>query len=78
MEKTLADLIAEEAKNLDGFVYSSYPYSCGIDEAKIHAARYAAPQKSTITREEKKITIEIKPLKGSRKRKLLTIKLWTT
>jgi len=78
MEKTLADLLVEEAKNLDGFVYSSYPYSCGLDEAKKHAARYAAPQNPTITREDKKITIEIKPLKGSRKRKLLKIKLWTT
>ena len=76
--QTLADLLSEEAKKLDGFVYSSFPYSCGMTEALMHAKKCVKPPKDRVDihREAKKVTIKIKPRKGSRKRKLFTIRLW--
>jgi hypothetical protein len=78
--KTLADLLKEESRNLVGFVYSSFPFSCGLGEAITHTTKTQAPPPAQmdITREPNRVTISIKPLKGSRKRKPLVIKLWTT
>jgi hypothetical protein len=75
---SLADVIKEEAQRLDGFVYSSFPYSCGLTEALTHAARYSKPTNGqlSIERQASATTIQIKPRKGSRRRKLLTIRLW--
>ena len=77
-EKTLASLLAFEAFGLDGFVYSSWPYSCGLTEACLHAKRYQCPPPSRvdIEREDKQVTIKIKPPRGSGKRKPFTIRLW--
>ena len=76
---TLAQLIKTESKNLRGFVYSSYPYPCGLTEAMTHTDRHQAPPPSrcSITRTPDLVTIEIKPLKGSGRRKPMIIKLWT-
>ena len=74
---TLADLLKLEAKNVNnGFCYSTYPYPCFINEALTYAKHLKAPHNPTITRVEGLVTIEIKPLKGSGKRKPLIIKLW--
>lgn len=76
--KTISDLIREESKRFNNFVYSSKPYSCGIDESCMHFKNHLIPQDNrlSITREEKTTTISIKPIKGSGKRKLYIIKLW--
>ena len=83
MTKTLADLLHTEAHFLEiesprGFVYSSYPYPCGMTEALGHAKRHTYPSKRqlSVSREPCMTRIEIKPLKGSRKRKPFVIRLW--
>ena len=82
--KTLADLLKTEARCLEretvyGFVYSSFPYPCGMTEALGHAKRHTYPsnRQLTITREPRMTRIEIKPLKGTGRRKPLVIRLWT-
>ena len=76
---TLSELLEREAKHLTGFVYSTFPYSCGLAEAKIHSRHNQAPTPAqmTIQRNPDQVIITIKPLKGSRKRKPMIIKLWT-
>ena len=79
--KTLADLLKQEAQKVNnGFCYSTYPYSCFITEALTHAAHYQAPSNPTITHTEDGKIIETKisipPMKGSYKRKPLTITLY--
>jgi len=76
--KTIADLLREESKNLNGFVYVNKPYSCGLDESCTFFKNYSIPTGYSIEREEKQITISIKPFKGSGKRKLYVIKLWVS
>jgi len=83
MTKTLADLLSAEAHLLEiesprGFVYSSYPYSCGMTEALGHAKRHPYPtaRQLSISREPCMTRIEIKPLKGSGLRKPFVIRLW--
>lgn len=77
MTKTLADLLRVESKHVNGgYCYSTFPYSCGIEEALTYAKGYRAPHNPTITRGDNEVTIEIKPLKGSGKRKPMVIKLW--
>ena len=84
-QKTLADLLTHEAHLLNiesprGFVYSSYPYPCGMTEATMHARRHAHPtsQQLTVTRKPCMTRIQIKPRKGTGKRKPLIIRLWVT
>jgi hypothetical protein len=73
---SLADFIREKAKGLNGFIYSSKPFSCGLEEALIHFHKYEAPKKYEEIRTEKSVEIIIKALKGSRKRKPYKILLW--
>lgn len=77
MNKTLADLLDEQAHKLNGFVYCNFPYSCGLDEAKTYARVYSYPTDFQVTQNGSKITISIKPFKGSRKRRPIVIKLWS-
>ena len=75
---TLADLLYAEAKRFDSFVYSSFPYSCGMTEALGYARKCAMPSKCQlkIEHEPARTIITIKPLKGSGRRKPLVIRLW--
>jgi hypothetical protein len=79
--KTLADLMREEAKRINnGFCYSTWPYPCSIGESLGHARHYQAPANPKITHTEEgrlvQTEIEIKPRPGSGKRKPLTINLY--
>jgi len=81
--KTLADLLHAEAHLLEiesprGFIYSSYPYPCGMTEALGHAKRhpYPATRQVSVSREPRMTRIEIKPSKGSSVRKVFVIRLW--
>lgn len=74
--KTLADLLKEESERFNSYCYIDYPYPCMITEALIYARKYGYPHDCKITRTEDQTTIELKPLKGSRKRKPYIIKLW--
>jgi hypothetical protein len=78
MKRTFANLLRTEAQRLKGFVYSSFPYSCGMTEALVYARRYDLPsdKRLTISRGERATTIQIKPRPGTRKRKPLTVRLW--
>lgn len=75
----------------NGFVYCSQPYSCGVNEAIAHLAKYdgfifpagvmansdtSKCGRATITRTDRETVISVKPLKGSRARKPWTLKLW--
>jgi hypothetical protein len=77
MIKTLSDLLAQESKRINnGFCYCTYPFPCSISEALVYAKHYTAPADPLITREDNRTTIQIKPMKGSGKRKAYTIVLW--
>jgi len=79
---TMADIVKQEAIDLENrtgkFVYSSQPYSCAMEECLSYFKKYDIPKKDqmTIERGESLTTINLKPLKGSGKRKVFTIKLW--
>lgn len=74
---TFADLLKEESKRFGGNCYCSWPYSCCVSESLIQARYYEIPgDRCNIIRNENLTTIEIKPRKGSRKRKLMIVKLW--
>jgi hypothetical protein len=81
--RTLADLLRTEAEALEkragGIAYLSYPYPCCIEEAAITAKKFEYPPEDrlTIDRRERRTTkIYLKPMKGSRKRKPLEIRIW--
>ena len=78
--KNFADLIREEASKFDNIVYCNKPYSCAIEEALSYFKSFKMPKQDDyiIDRNGKTTTIELKPMKGSRKRKNYTIVLWTT
>lgn len=78
MKKTMVQLLTEEMQKLNGMVYFSKPYSCCYEECMSYFKGWDAPDPSrmTIERTDKQITISVKPLKGSRKRKPYVITLW--
>lgn len=80
MPKTMVQFLTEEYNKLDGWVYFSKPYSCCYDECMTHFKGWDMPdpKRMTIERTEREITISIKPLKGSGKRKPYVIKLWVS
>ena len=79
MTKKMTDLIKEETALLHDktgkMCYYSKPYPCAMDECLSHFKGYDAPadNKLVIERLETSTKINIKPLKGSGKRKLYTI-----
>ncbi len=73
----LSGLLKQEARRFNNIVYLNFPYSCCLDEAVSHAAHYQVNEKNiTIDRTDKQTNINIKPTKGSGKRKIMVIKLW--
>ena len=80
-ESHLGDYLVHSARaiNRDGkkFVYSSYPFSCGLQEAFTHTKGFVWPDKARVAVKQDQVTITLDPIKGSGKRKKLVIKLWT-
>jgi hypothetical protein len=76
VQRTLANLLEDESNRFNGFCYSTFPFSCFIAESLTHANHYQFPANPVITREDRKTTILIPPIKGSRARKPLSITLW--
>ena len=80
MNKTMAKFLSDLAKEHFGtdYVYCNQPYSCMLSEANNTFNKYNVPSEKqmSINKTEKSIDITIKPLKGSRKRKLYQIRLW--
>ena len=80
--KTMAELIKKESEDLENktgkMCYFSKPYSCAKEECLMFFEKYGLPkpEQMTIERIETQTTINIKPAKGSGKRKLYTIKIW--
>ena len=76
----LSDLLREEAQRFDNIVYFSKPYSCAMEEALSYFKNYTMPKEDqyTIDRSTSQTVVSLKPMKGSRKRKLYTIVMWTT
>ena len=77
---SFADLLRKESNRFNNFVYSSKPYSCGINEAISYFKDFKIPKEDqySIAREEKSTIIDIKPIKGSGKRKHYIITLWVS
>ena len=72
----IAKLIESEARK-NGYLYSSYPYACGIAEAVIHTRCFVAiAENISIKTDENMTIIAIKPTKGSGRRKIFEIRLW--
>jgi hypothetical protein len=82
MTKKITDLIKEESKLLHNktgkMCYYSKPFPCAMDECLSHFKGFDAPDNNrlVIERLETSTKINIKPLKGSGKRKLYTIEIW--
>ena len=78
--KNMAEFLSELAKEHLGtdYVYCNQPYSCMLSEAITSFRHYEAPNNKqvSINKTENRVDIEIKPLKGSRKRKPYKITLW--
>jgi len=80
--QTMADIIKKEATELSEktgkYPYFSQPYSCAMEECLSYFEKWGtpAPGQMTIEHEETRTLINLKPLKGSGKRKLFTIKIW--
>ena len=80
--QTMAELIKKEADELENktgkMCYFSKPYPCARDECLMYFEKWGIPKhgQMTIEREETKTVISLKPIKGSGKRKLFTIKIW--
>lgn len=81
--KTLADLLKVEVRRLEDktghIAYLSYPYSCCLTEAMVHTKQFECPPagRLQIEHEDKRTTINIKPIKGSGRRKPFAIRIWT-
>lgn len=78
-KETMADLIRTEAKRFDGFCCSSMPYSCFINEAYAYFVKFLKPEADRLKIDRTandRTVISIKPLKGSRCRKVQKIMLW--
>jgi len=75
-QKNMAELLITESNRFDNFVYCSKPYSCGLQEALNTFKDFKVPKNMDIVREEKRTTITLNPLKGTRKRKPYVIVLW--
>ena len=82
MAQTMADIIKKEALELSEktgkYPYFSKPYPCAMEECLMYFEKWGTPHKDqmTIEHEETQALINLKPLKGSGKRKLFTIKIW--
>lgn len=81
MQKTLSDLIKDEAEELSSktgkYPYFSKPYPCAMEECLSYFKNYLVPvNRIEINKTENQTEINIKPIKGSGKRKLYTIKIW--
>lgn len=83
INESLAGFLLEESKNVNkGFCYYSYPWNCCRDEMITYARHFPQPKEGEyrITRNETdkliESVVEIKPPKGSRKRKWQKIVLW--
>jgi len=79
--RTLADLIREESRRFEHYVYVRVPWlpmPCGVEEACGLTKNLLAPPTCRLEfeREDSTTRIVIKPRKGSRKRKPATILLW--
>ena len=74
--QSLKEILISESRELKGFVYSTWPYSCGLTEALSHAGSAILAHEPQVIREETKTKIILKGRKGTRKRPL-TITLWT-
>jgi len=75
--KSLKEILISESRKLKGFVYSTWPYSCGLTEALSHAGSAILAHEPQVEREDTKIKITLKGRKGTRSRPF-TITLWTT
>lgn len=79
---TMADIIKQEAIDLEKrtgkLVYSSQPYSCAMEECLSFFKKYDIPKEEqmTIEKNETSTNINIKPLRGSGRRKIYVVKLW--
>ena len=74
--KSLKEILICESRKLKGFVYSTWPYSCGLTEALSHAGTATLAHEPQIIREDTKIDIILQGRKGTRARPR-TITLWT-
>ncbi len=75
--KSLKKILFSEGQKLNGFVYSTWPFSCGLPEAMTHAGSLILAHEPEIKREETKIDITLQGRRGTRARPR-TITLWTT
>lgn len=74
--KSLREILITESRGLKGFVYSSWPFSCGLPEALSHAGSLILAHQPQVIKEDSKVNIILKGRKGTRRRPL-TITLWT-
>jgi 5-bromo-4-chloroindolyl phosphate hydrolysis protein len=74
-EISIAELIQENSKHLDKhnkFIYSTYPYNCGLSEALIHSKkRFVDENKVTVEKTNTEVCIHV-----GRKKKRPLIKLF--
>lgn len=78
-KQNVGDLITEESKRFNKFVYSSKPYPCGIEEARMSYKDIEVNfDNVSIIRYTDKTEIFIKPEKGTGKRKPFKISLWVS
>ena len=74
--KSLKEILISESRRFKGFVYSTWPYSCGLTEALSHAGSAILAHEPQVEREDTKTNIILKGRKGTRSRPL-KITLWT-
>jgi len=75
MGQFLSDLIVLESQRLKGWVYCNIPYPCSLSEA-LPSFKAPVPDGMIINRLENLTEFILKPLKGSRRRKKLIVKVW--
>ena len=80
MKQTMVEFLRGEMKHLNGMIYFNKPYSCCEAEAFSYFRGFDAPdpKRTEINREDKQITITIKPIPGNRVRKPFVIKMWVS
>lgn len=75
--KLLIELLRDEVSRLGGLCYFDKPYLCCSQEALGYFDKILYPHnRIEILRDDKSTVISIKPIKGSRKRKPMIIKMW--
>ncbi len=73
--KSLKKILFSEGQKLNGFVYSTWPYPCGLSEAMIHAGSLILAHEPEIKREETKIEITLQGRQGTRARpRMITLR----